>query len=151
MSTGKYSSLLILTLLTTFKGYAQPLYFDRRVADSLEQVLPNAENDSNKVNNLLDLSQMYLLTDVDRSLAYARRADTLSQELKFERGRVRSLAHIAFYYAGRADWPKSFVVLDEAWPLAQKAYPEQIPFLCNIMYMNYAFKDELNTARSWGF
>ena len=78
-------------------------------------------------------------------------ADTLSQELKFDRGRVRSLANIAFYYAGRADWPKSFAVLDEVWPLAQKAYPQQLPFLCSIMYMNYAFKGELNTARSWGF
>ena len=94
---------------------------------------------------------MYLLTDADRSLVYARRADTLSQELKFEKGRVRSLAYIAFYFAVRADWPKSFVVMDEVLPLAQKAYPEQIPFLCSIMYLNYAFKDELNTARSWGF
>ena len=99
----------------------------------------------------MDLSRMYLETSDDRSLSYARMADTLSQELKYDRGRVRSLANIAFYYAGRADWPKSFAVLDEVWPLAQKAYPQQLPFLCTIMFMNYAFKGDLNTAKSWGF
>ena len=99
----------------------------------------------------MDLSRMYLETSADRSLAYARMADTLSHELKYDRGRVRSLANIAFYYAGRSDWPKSFAVLDEVWPLAQKAYPQQLPFLCSIMYMNYAFKGDLNTAISWGF
>ena len=151
MTTGKTSSLLILILLATLSVYAQPLHFNRRVVDSLEKTLPNVANDTNKVNSLMDLSQMILETSADRSLAYARMADTLSQELKYDRGRVRSLANIAFYYTGRADWPKSFAVIDEVWPLAQKAYPEHLPFLCSIMYMNYAFKGELNTAISWGF
>jgi len=152
MATGKFSSLLILILLTTFKEYAQPVYFERHVVDSLEKILPNAVADTNKVNNLISLAQMYFdKKEFDRSLTYARMADTISRTLKYDGGRVRSLAHIAFIYAGKGNWPKSFVMVDEAWPLAQKAYPEQLPFLCNIMFMNYAFKDDLNTAKSWGF
>ena len=128
MTTARTSSLLILFLLATLSGYSQPLYFDRHVVDSLEQVLPNAVNDTNKVNNLMDLSQMYIAKSDDRSLVYARMADTLSQELKFDRGRVRSLANIAFYYAARADWPKSFVVLDEVWPTCPKSISGAIAF-----------------------
>jgi len=104
------------------------------------------------VNNLISLAQMYYdKKEFDRSLTYARMADTISRTLKYNGGRVRSLAHIAFVYAGRGNWPKSFVTVDEAWPLAQKAYPQQLPFLCSIMFMNYAFKGDLNTAMSWGF
>jgi two-component system NtrC family sensor kinase len=94
---------------------------------------------------------MYLGTGDSRSLSYALMADTISQQLKYDRGHVRSLAQIAFYYARKADWPQSFAVLDELWPLAQKVYPELLPFLCNTMFMNYAFKGEFNTARSWNF
>jgi signal transduction histidine kinase len=151
MAIGKSSRLLILFLLAACSGYAQPLNFDQRLVDSLERILPKAANDTDKVNNLIDLSRMYLGTGDGRSLSYAGMADTISQQLKYDRGRVMSLAQIAFYHAGRADWPKSFIVVDELWPLAEKAYPQQLPFLCSIMYMNYAFKDELNTARAWGF
>jgi two-component system NtrC family sensor kinase len=152
MATGKFSRLLILFLLATLSGYSQSVYFDRHVVDSLEKILPNAATDTNKVNNLMTLAQMYFeKKENDRSLEYARMADTISRTLKYDRGLVRSLAYMAFYYAVTANWPKSFMAVDEAWPLAQKAYPQQLPFLCNIMYMNYAFKEDLNTARSWGF
>jgi hypothetical protein len=85
MTTGKTSTLLILILLATLNGYSQPLNVDQYMVDSLEQVLPNAANDTNKVNSLMDLSQMFLETSADRSLAYAQMADTLSQELKYDR------------------------------------------------------------------
>ena len=150
MTTGKIPGLLILILLAKLSGYAQSLHFNQRVVDSLEKTLSNAANDSVKVNNLLELSQMYTDKSDDRSLSYARMADTLSQELKFDRGRVRSLAQIAFFYAARGNWPKSFVAFDEAWPLAQKEDPQQLPFLCSIMFMNYSFRYEWNTAKSWG-
>jgi len=100
MVTGKFLRLLILFLLTTFNVSAQPLNFDRHLVDSLERILPKAANDTNKVNNLMDLSQMYIeKSDHDRSLSYARMADSISQQLRYDRGRVRSLAHIAFVYA----------------------------------------------------
>jgi signal transduction histidine kinase len=151
MATGKSSCLLILFLLAAFSGYTQPLNFDGHIIDSLELVLPKAANDTNKVNNLIVLAEMYSAKDdYDRSLWYARMADTISQQLKYDRGRVRSLAHIAFVYAGTGNWPKSFVAVDEVWPLAQKTYPDQLPFLCSIMFMNYSFRLEWNTAKSWG-
>src|SRR6476646_7136657 len=99
MATGKSSCLLILFLLAAFSGYTQPLNFDGHIIDSLELVLPKAANDTNKVNNLIVLAEMYSAKDdYDRSLWYARMADTISQQLKYDRGRVRSLAHIAFVY-----------------------------------------------------
>src|SRR5688572_1793165 len=152
MATGKSTSPLILLLLATLSVHTQPLYSHRHVVDSLEQALPNAAVDTNKVNNLMILSRIYFgLKDVDRSLSYARIADTISQQLKYDRGRVQSLAHMAFLYATRGNWPKSFAVVDEAWPLAQKTDPQQLPFLCNIMFMNYSFRLEWNTAKTWGF
>jgi signal transduction histidine kinase len=151
MTIGKSSRLLILFLLAAFSGHAQPLNFEQRLVDSLERVLPKAANDTNKVNNLVSLSRIYQAKiDHDRSLSYARMADTLSLQLNYDRGRVLSLAQIAFVYASTGNWPRSFVAFDEVWPIAQKAYPEQLPFLCNIMYMNYSFRFEWNTAKSWG-
>ena len=151
MATGKFFCLLILFLLAAYSGYAQPLNVEGHTIDSLEQLLPKAANDTNKVNNLVSLSRIYLTRiEHDRSLSYARMADTLSQQLNYERGRVLSLAQIAFVYAGTGNWPRSFVAFDEVWPIAQKAYPEQLPFLCNIMFMNYSFRSEWNTAKSWG-
>ena len=151
MATGKSSCLLIFFMLAAFSDFAQPVNFDRHLIDSLEQVLPKSANDTNKVNTLVLLSEMYQgKIDYDRSLSYARMADTISQQLKYDRGRVRSLTQIAFVYAGTGNWPKSFAAVDEVWPIAQKVYPEQLTFLCNIMFMNYGFRYELNTAKSWG-
>jgi len=62
MAIGKSSRLLILFLLAACSGYAQPLNFDQRLVDSLERILPKAANDTDKVNNLIDLSRMYLGT-----------------------------------------------------------------------------------------
>jgi len=79
MAIGKFSKLLILILLTTFKGHAQLKYFKQGVVDSLEKILPNAVADTNKVNNLISLAQMYFdKKELDRSLTYARMADTIS-------------------------------------------------------------------------
>src|ERR1700752_543739 len=103
MATGKFYRLLILVLLSARSGYAQPLNFDRHLVDSLERMLPKAENDTGKVNNLIDLSRMYLGKGDGRSLSYAGIADTISQQWKYDRGRVMSLAQIAFYHARRAD------------------------------------------------
>ena len=152
MTTGKSLRLLIPILLASFSGYAQTGQSVQHVIDSLEQVLPMEPNDTNKVTNLINLSQIYKdgLNDHDRSLSYLRMADTIAQQLKYDKGRVLILALIAFDYAGTGNWPRSFVTVDEAWPLAEKTSPEQLSFLCSIMFMNYAFRSEWNTAKTWG-
>jgi len=151
MSFLKSFILFVLTVLIKLPGYAQPVTFDQQKVDSLEYRLQSAPQDSNKVNSLMMLSQMYFeKSDSATSLMYARMADTLSRQLNYERGRVHSLAHIAFHYAFRGNWPKSFSKVNEAIPLAERADPNYVTFLYVIMAVNYInYKQDIKSAKVW--
>ena len=151
MPIGKKSLLIVPIVLIILTGYGQPIYFNQQVVDSLEKLLPGTPADSNKVNNLVTLARMYHhKVDTTRSLGYARMADTLSQKLKYESGRVQALSHIAFYYAFRGNWPKSFATVNIALPLAERADPSYLPSLYGTMAINYAdYKDDIKTAKAW--
>ena len=151
MSFGKSFILFVITLLLNLTGYPQPITFDKQIADSLEKLLPGAAPDSNKVNSLVLLSQMYFQKGGStKFLTYAGMADSLSQKINYVPGRVRILAHVAFNDAFRGNWPKSFAAINKAMPLAERAYPEGIPLLCIIMSISYVnYKKDMTTAKSW--
>ncbi len=90
----QYQRVYILFVFVLFltKGYTQPVPFNKATVDSLTHVLPFMKDDINKINSLVLLSQMYIAKgDSVMIMKYAHEADTLSQKINSNIGRVNAL------------------------------------------------------------
>ena len=142
--------ITIVLLFAVEKGLAQPVPFNQSVVDSITRQLPYAKADTNKVNNLILLAQMYIAKgDSARLMHYAQEANFLSQKIDFNIGRIRALSQMAFYHAITGNWPQSIMEIDEAIPLAQKEKTEWTISLYNLKFINYGLKDGVKQARIW--
>ncbi len=142
--------ILILFLLTIIKAKAQPIPFDKQVMDSITLALPNMKGDTNKINNLILLSQMYIAKgDSMRVMKYAHEADSLAQKINSTIGRIRALGQMAFYHATTGNWSQSIMEINEAIPLTHEEKTEWSIFLYNLKFINYAAKNDPQQARIW--
>ncbi len=142
--------ILILTLLTIIKTKAQPIPFDKQVVDSITRKLPDMKGDTNKINNLILLSQMYIAKgDSTKVMEYAHEADSLAQKINSTIGRIRALGQMAFYHATTGNWPQSIMEINEAIPMTHKEKTEWSIFLYNLKFINYAAKNDPQQARIW--
>lgn len=97
----KYKAYYVFLFLCAFlcqSGLAQtPLI------DSLQQVLQNSPNDTNRVNILSTLSRKLIQKETEQALTYAREGIKLSKELNFENGRIMCEAQVAtiFYFQAK--------------------------------------------------
>ncbi len=142
--------ILIFSLLTIIKIKAQPIPFDKQVVDSITHILPDMKGDTNKVNNLILLTQMYIAKgDSMRVMKYAQEADSLAQKINSTIGRIRALGQMAFYHATTGNWPQSIMEINEAIPLTHTEKTEWSIFLYNLKFINYAAKNDPQQARIW--
>ncbi len=75
--------------------------------DSLKNVIETSENDTNKVNLYLELSQSYLRINQDTTIIYANSAITLGKEINFYKGVANSYRQIAIVYYIKGEYDKA--------------------------------------------
>jgi class 3 adenylate cyclase len=86
-----------LFMVTGFSGNAQT-----KQADSLKLLIRNANDDSLKVNTLIDISGSLLRVDTKEALRYANEALALAEKLDFVQGQAYALKSIgmSYYFQG---------------------------------------------------
>ena len=91
--------------LTIFMLLPLVLFGQNATIDSLETVLLELEEDSNKVNTLLQLAYHYGEIEAQKTIDYSEQGRRLSKEIGFIKGEARSIRNIGlgYYRAGNYD------------------------------------------------
>jgi len=71
----------ICLVVLSFRCYSQNLE-----ADSLARIIPSLQEDSTKVNTLIELGTLYLATDINEALNLGNQARDLAEKIKYRKG-----------------------------------------------------------------
>jgi len=99
--------LLILLLLITPLFLSAQKKQGQALLDSLLQVIPTAKEDTNKVNLLNGLAQMYWQYSPDQGLNYGQQALSLAEKLDFKQGMGTAYMAIGINYRYKSDYQKA--------------------------------------------
>lgn len=81
--------------------------------DSLERILPQVKEDSQKVNNLNDLSAKYQFIDAEKGLGYGKEALSLSKKINWDEGISKSQLSIGANHYFLLDFPEALEAFEE--------------------------------------
>ncbi len=100
------NKLLLLIIITVyFQKQAQAQRQGQDRIDSLLGRLPKANDDSNKVNLLIDLSHTYYAINPDEGLKYGKHGFALAEKLNWKKGMANASRTIAGNYGyGKSDY-----------------------------------------------
>ncbi|MDZ4715236.1 MAG: adenylate/guanylate cyclase domain-containing protein [Cytophagales bacterium] len=99
-------SVLLFFILGFFHGLSQD--HDPSI-DSLENLLRTQRNDSSKVNNLIELSTLYLAVSPQKAIAYGNTARALAEKVKYPMGLGFAHKAIGRGYFSLANYPDALV------------------------------------------
>ncbi len=85
--------------------------------DSLKQALSTAKEDSNKVNNLLQLSKGYMISAPEEAILYGIEARDLAQKLKFKPGKAYALKNIGMVYYNQSKYVETIEYWNHSYQL----------------------------------
>ena len=87
--------------------------------DSLQALIRSADDDSNKVNLMLELSGLYFSTAPAKAISVAKKAESQARQINYLKGAAYALKNvgIAYYYQGNyvealSSWNSSLAVFD---------------------------------------
>src|SRR5690349_8132977 len=119
-------------------------------SDSIRHRLQMTTNDTSRISTMADLSFAYIFKNTDSGLLYAERAFQLSQQINFERGKIRALVSKGANLETRGDMPEAlrtgFIALD----IARKNYLQLETVMCLTLIAN-VFYDLNDFPRAIGF
>ena len=106
--------LCLCFIILSISGSAQ-----NSEADSLKLLIAKSSNDSSKVDNLLQLSKVYISSSPEEALKYGNEALNLSQKLNYNSGSAYALKNIGMVYYNQTHyvetieyWSQSYLLFD---------------------------------------
>ena len=140
--------ILLLSLIFHFGfAIAQPMQYNKSFVDSIVPILSTIKEDTTKVNILSSLAAMHLFVDPSKTLYYAKQGVELAKKIKYPIGQINCLGQSAFCNAVLGEWAKATFEVNEAIPLCEKYKPASMSYMCNIMVLVQATKQDLNMAK----
>src|SRR5215831_9259743 len=110
-------SLIIITFLFALQfADAQDSKYD-----SLKNLLASAGDDSTKLLHLLKLSNKYLWSYPDSSLAYIKQAILLAKQMHSDDGLTNAYLTYGWFYIIIGDYPQALRFIQESFKLAEKS------------------------------
>jgi adenylate cyclase len=107
--------IILFFLLSLIGNHAFSQLSGKKLADSLLAVLPNAKEDSNKVNLLNSIGRAALNSaDYEKSITYCKDALSISQKLNFKKGEANAYNILGIVYSKQGNIPESFKAYDIA-------------------------------------
>ncbi|MBK5271261.1 MAG: tetratricopeptide repeat protein [Bacteroidia bacterium] len=88
------------------------------VIDSMMLELSSSKEDTNKVQVLADLSEVYNVLNQDSCLYYGNKSLKLARALKYHEGEARGLSDLGLYYRAIGDLPEALKNLLQAQKIA---------------------------------
>jgi len=123
---------------------------DQSKIDSLEIVLQNAKEDTNKINILNEMSNQYVLSHAEKMREYAKQALSLSKELSFEKGIAESLMNIGWGYFSESYDEKAMEYFLQSLKIAEELeYKEIISEDLRSIGILYASKSHYSKAMNY--
>ena len=142
--------ILLLSFIFHFGfAIAQPMQYNKSFVDSIVPILSTIKEDTTKVNILSSLAAMHLFVDPSKTLYYAKQGVELAKKIKYPIGQINCLGQSAFCNAVLGEWAKATFEVNEAIPLCEKYKPASMSYMCNIMVLVEATKQDLNMAKYW--
>ncbi|HEX6893369.1 MAG TPA: ATP-binding protein [Chryseolinea sp.] len=124
------ASIVILLLHYSFRISAQGSD-NQNLADSLQQALTSSQADSNRVNTLLALADVYSMSDPDKGIQAASQALSLAKDIGYVKGQIYALTKLSFRHSVIGEWAKGLDLSFQAIQLARD---------------HYLFQDEINLS-----
>lgn len=100
----KYSLIIFLFTFGTLK--AQPMIVSTAVKDSLENLILSQPGDTNKVNTLIALSNIYTILNPDLAKKHAQEGLDLALQLNYLKGQILGHSSLSFLYSITGEWAK---------------------------------------------
>lgn len=107
---------LIIVLLFSINTYLQ-----NAEIDSLEILLENhSETDTTKVNLLNDIAFKIRFYDLEKTIQYAKNADSISEILNYKKGNAVSLKIQGVYYFSQSDFDKAMTCYEKSIQICEE-------------------------------
>ena len=90
----QYRIIIFFIMITLGQG----IYAQNSAADSLRKLIATAAEDSNKVNQLNQLSKLIQGNSPEQSLRFANEAKLLAEKIDYKKGEGYALKYIGMYY-----------------------------------------------------
>ncbi|MFC2104262.1 tetratricopeptide repeat protein [Bacteroidota bacterium] len=114
-------SYTILLLANVFLCTSSFIYAQSHTSDSLVIELEKVKHDTNKVNILIELAEIFRYSKPDSALIFAETALSISQEIDYDIGKIKSYQNIGVYHLFKSNYPLSMENLQYALNLALKS------------------------------
>ena len=166
----KLTLISLLIFVSNLYVLAQPMGFTKNIMDSLEKKLATLPNDTNRVNTLAELVQLYTNMDNEKAILLGEEALMITRKLNYANGFQKILIPLSFTYSLSGQWAKGLELAlegkekykDNVYELgsyinmAQLAYEKQGDFkrcleACqeNIQMFNNYPKIDFNPIDKW--
>ncbi len=102
----KYTNAFIVSIILlccSLSAYAQ----GREYIDSMVQKLSHQKEDTQKVNTLNTISYLYLGISADTGISYARQAQTLAKNIKYNLGIAESFVYLSNHHYAKGQYDQS--------------------------------------------
>ena len=103
----KTKHILILLILIINIGFLIAGKQGQKLVDSLQNELPSAREDTNKVNLLAELSKQMVQFDPDKGIEYGNDALALSNKLNWDKGISKALLSLGANYSGKGKYDQA--------------------------------------------
>jgi len=114
----KSAAILLLVILNLFSIEALS---QNKELDSLLGLLQNRQSeDTVKVNLLNNIAINFFYTEIDKTLIYAERANTLSDKINFVKGNSQSQRIMGVYYWAKSEYKKSLTFHQRSLKLSKE-------------------------------
>ncbi len=112
----KYFLSVLGIVFFSFTLFAQA----NKQIDSLENLLKNAKEDSNKVLIMYQLAWKYLSSEPEKMKKYTLQGIALAHRIKFHHGKVLLLNRLGDYYSHTGNYPKAVEYATQSLKLAEE-------------------------------
>lgn len=143
----KYIFFLLLFITGTLKS--QPLFVDKPVKDSLETSLISLPGDTNRINTLVVLSNIYTTINPDQAKQYALEGLDLSRKLTYKKGEILSHFSLSFLYNITGEWAKGIDMAFKAMALAQGYDPLFELYAFDMLVLGFQKQGDFKKALEW--
>ena len=130
-------------------GQAQEREWDQRFVDSILPRLAGIRGDSNAVDQLRKLSEMYTTVNPDSCILFADRADSIAGTIQYYSGQVLSLVGSAMADVNHSNWASATLKMNKAMAISQEHEPDLLLLTYNIMFAISGIKGEFPEATKW--
>jgi two-component system NtrC family sensor kinase len=135
-------------ILSIINALAQPTG-DVTSVDSLEQVLTSAPADTARVNLLVRLANIYMITDPDKAIKPASEALSLAKDLGYVDGQLLAMSSLAFAHNIFGEWARGLDLAFQGMQLAKEQKPGFEGLFYSIVAVGYQKQGDYKKILEW--